>query len=51
MLAILITADRSPAIKTEAKRAGMTLIHKPVRPAALRATIAQSRASGLVAAE
>ena len=51
MLAILITADRSSVIRSEAKRVGMTVINKPVRPAALRAAIARGRASRIVAAE
>jgi CheY-like chemotaxis protein len=49
--AILITADRSPAAKTAAERAGMPILHKPVRPASLRAALAQSRARRDVAAE
>jgi Na+/proline symporter/CheY-like chemotaxis protein/two-component sensor histidine kinase len=51
LAAILITADRSPEAKAAAQRAGMPILHKPVRPAALRATIAQSMASRRVAAE
>jgi len=51
MAAVLITADRSPAVRQEAARAAMPVIHKPVRPAALRAVIAHARASRAVAAE
>jgi Na+/proline symporter/CheY-like chemotaxis protein len=51
MAAVLITADRSPAIRGEAARAAMPVIHKPVRPAALRAVVAHARASRAVAAE
>jgi CheY-like chemotaxis protein len=51
LVAILITADRSPAVKSAAARAGMPILHKPVRPASLRAMLARSRASRNVAAE
>jgi Na+/proline symporter/CheY-like chemotaxis protein len=51
MAAVLITADRSPAIRERAGGAAMPVINKPVRPAALRAVIARARASRAVAAE
>jgi Na+/proline symporter/CheY-like chemotaxis protein len=51
LAAILITADRSPAAKAAAACAGMPILHKPVRPASLRAALARSRASRNIAAE
>jgi Na+/proline symporter/signal transduction histidine kinase len=39
--AALITADRAPAIRAAAEAAGARLLHKPVRPGALRALLAQ----------
>jgi Na+/proline symporter/signal transduction histidine kinase/CheY-like chemotaxis protein len=39
--ALLITADRSPEVRAEAERYGIGLQQKPVRPAALRAYLAQ----------
>lgn len=41
--AVLITADRSPEVRDEAARREIPLINKPVRPAALRALLAQWR--------
>ncbi|CDP51254.1 ATP-binding response regulator [Paradevosia shaoguanensis] len=38
--AALVTADRSPAVRTLAEDRGIAVITKPVKPAALRATIA-----------
>ncbi|ODT73264.1 MAG: hypothetical protein ABS75_00875 [Pelagibacterium sp. SCN 63-23] len=37
--AALVTADRSPAVRTLAEERGIAVITKPVKPAALRATI------------
>lgn len=37
--AALVTADRSPAVRTLAEDRGIAVITKPVKPAALRATI------------
>jgi signal transduction histidine kinase len=37
--AALVTADRSPAVRTLAEERGITVVTKPVKPAALRATI------------
>jgi len=51
MAAVLITADRSPVVRQKAAGAAVPVIHKPVRPAALRAVIAHARASRAVAAE
>ena len=39
--ALLITADRSPDVRAEAEKYGIGLQQKPVRPAALRAYLAQ----------
>jgi len=39
--ALLITADRSPEVRAEAEKHGIGLQQKPVRPAALRAYLAQ----------
>jgi CheY-like chemotaxis protein len=41
--AILITADRSPLVRDEARRHDVVLLNKPVKPAALRALLAQWR--------
>ena len=39
--AALITADRDPGLKVAAEALGYRLLHKPVRPGALRALLAQ----------
>jgi CheY-like chemotaxis protein len=39
--AILITADRSAHIRDQARAEGAHVLHKPVKPASLRALIAQ----------
>jgi Na+/proline symporter/signal transduction histidine kinase len=49
--AILITADRSPSVRSAARRSGVQVLNKPVKPAALRALLAQSRTQRVVAAE
>jgi Na+/proline symporter/signal transduction histidine kinase len=49
--AILITADRSPAVREQARAEGIQLLHKPVKPAALRALLAQWRVMRVAAAE
>jgi signal transduction histidine kinase/CheY-like chemotaxis protein len=41
--AILITADRSPAVREQARSEGVHVLHKPIKPAALRALLAQWR--------
>jgi CheY-like chemotaxis protein len=41
--AILITADRSPHVREEARARDVQVLNKPVKPAALRALIAQWR--------
>jgi Na+/proline symporter/signal transduction histidine kinase/ActR/RegA family two-component response regulator len=51
LTAILITADRSPDVREEARKHGVLLLNKPVKPAALRALITQVRIKRAVAAE
>jgi len=41
--AILITADRSPSVREQAREEGIQVLHKPIKPAALRALLAQWR--------
>jgi CheY-like chemotaxis protein len=41
--AVIITADRSPEVQKLIKSQGLQLLRKPLRPAALRAVMAQSR--------
>jgi Na+/proline symporter/CheY-like chemotaxis protein len=47
--AILVTADRSLHVREEARAAGVHLLNKPVKPAALRALIAQWRVQRVAA--
>jgi len=42
--AILVTADRSLAVRDEARAKGVIVLNKPVKPAALRALLSRSRA-------
>jgi CheY-like chemotaxis protein len=49
--AILITADRSPRMRDEARAQNVQVLNKPLKPAALRALLAQWRARRLAAAE
>jgi Na+/proline symporter/signal transduction histidine kinase len=49
--AILITADRSPDVREAARREGVQVLHKPLKPAALRALLAQWRVLRVAAAE
>jgi signal transduction histidine kinase/CheY-like chemotaxis protein len=49
--AILITADRSPRVRDEARRHSILVLNKPVRPAPLRALLAQWRTQRIAAAE
>ncbi|WP_159946299.1 PAS domain-containing hybrid sensor histidine kinase/response regulator [Rhizobium sp. 18065] len=49
--ALLITADRTAEVRAEAERHSITLQHKPVRPAALRAFITQVYSQKRAAAE
>jgi Na+/proline symporter/signal transduction histidine kinase/CheY-like chemotaxis protein len=48
--AILITADRSATVREEARAHGIHVLNKPIKPAALRALLAQSRVHRTVAA-
>ena len=47
--AVLITADRSKKVRDTAKATEMEVLNKPVRPAALRALLAQWRAARMAA--
>lgn len=49
--ALLITADRTADVRAEAERHSITLQHKPVRPAALRAFMTQISSQRRAAAE
>jgi hypothetical protein len=49
--AILITADRSPDVRELARNEGVQVLHKPLKPAALRALMAQWRVMRVAAAE
>jgi CheY-like chemotaxis protein len=49
--AILLTADRTPAVREHARAEGIQVLHKPIKPAALRALLAQWRALRMAAAE
>ncbi|MGH6771463.1 MAG: PAS domain-containing hybrid sensor histidine kinase/response regulator [Xanthobacteraceae bacterium] len=49
--AILITADRSPHVRDEARAHGIQVLNKPVKPAALRALLTQVRVQRVAAAE
>ena len=51
LTAILITADRSPHVRQEARAHGIQMLNKPVKPAALRALLTQWRVQRVVAAE
>jgi Na+/proline symporter/signal transduction histidine kinase len=49
--AILITADRSPRVRDDAHVRDIQVLNKPLRPAALRALLAQYRVRRIAAAE
>jgi CheY-like chemotaxis protein len=49
--ALLVTADRTAEVRAEAERHSITLQHKPVRPAALRAFLTQIYSQKRAAAE
>ena len=51
LTAILITADRSPRVREEARAHGVQVLNKPIRPAALRALLTQWRVQRVAAAE
>jgi hypothetical protein len=42
--AALITADRTPQVREEATEKSIAVLNKPLKPAALRAVLAQWRA-------
>jgi CheY-like chemotaxis protein len=47
--AVLITADRGPEVRRAAAEAGVRVLNKPVKPAALRALLAQWRVQKIAA--
>ncbi len=49
--AILITADRSPRVRAVARNRDIQVLNKPIKPAALRALMAQWRVQRAAAAE
>jgi len=49
--AILITADRSPHVRTAAAQEKVAVLNKPVKPASLRALLGQWRTQQMAAAE
>ena len=49
--ALLVTADRSPEVRSDAEKYGISVQHKPVKPAALRAYINQISSTTRAAAE
>jgi len=49
--AVLITADRSPRVRDEARAHDIQVLNKPLKPAALRALMAQWRVQRVAAAE
>jgi CheY-like chemotaxis protein len=49
--AILVTADRSAAVRAQAHAQNIQVLHKPIKPAALRALLAQWRLQRVAAAE
>jgi len=49
--AILITADRTPKVREEARRSDVAILNKPVKPAALRALLSLWRIQRVAAAE
>ena len=49
--AILITADRDAQVREQARAANVAVLHKPLKPAALRALIGQWRMQDVAAAE
>ena len=49
LAAILLTADRSAHVREEARAAGVHVLHKPVKPASLRALMTQWRVQRVAA--
>ena len=50
LTAILITADRSPRVRADARANGIQVLNKPLKPAALRALLTQWRVQRVAAA-
>ncbi len=50
LTAILVTADRSPHVRDDARAHAIEVLPKPIKPAALRALLARARAAQRVAA-
>ena len=51
LTAILITADRSPRVREDARGNAIQVLNKPIKPAALRALLTQWRVRRVAAAE
>ncbi|MEC9369142.1 MAG: PAS domain-containing hybrid sensor histidine kinase/response regulator [Pseudomonadota bacterium] len=51
LAAVVITADRSPEVQELVRSEGLHILRKPLRPASLRAVMAQSRLRHAAAAE
>jgi CheY-like chemotaxis protein len=51
LAAILITADRSPRVRADARANDIQVLNKPLKPAALRALLTQWRVQRVAAAE
>jgi len=49
LAAILITADRSPRVREDARANDIQVLNKPLKPAALRALLAQWRVQRVAA--
>ncbi len=49
--ALLVTADRTPEVRGEAETHAITVMHKPIKPASLRAFLARTAAMTRSAAE
>jgi Na+/proline symporter/signal transduction histidine kinase len=47
--AVLVTADHSPGVREQAESRGISLLNKPLKPAALRALLTQWRATRIAA--
>jgi CheY-like chemotaxis protein len=47
--ALLVTADRSPALRDQAAALNVNVLNKPLKPAALRAVLTQWRATRVAA--
>ena len=49
--AILITADRNPEVRDAARASHVQVLYKPIKPASLRALLAQWQVQRVAAAE